>query len=68
MSSWSVYVLVKIPGYILIDFRFWLMILGVLLRELHDVNSTIMGISDFFFLLELVTYVEIFRLWDSLYF
>ena len=49
MSSWSVYILIKIPGYILIDFRFWLMILGVLLRELHDVNSTIMGISDFFF-------------------
>ena len=25
------------------------MVLGLLLRELHDVNSTIMGISDFFF-------------------
>ena len=25
------------------------MVLGVLLRELHNVNSTIMGILDFFF-------------------
>ena len=40
------------------------MVLGALLKELHDVNSIIMEISDFLFfvLLELVTYVEIFRL------
>ena len=50
------------PGYIhiLIDYRFLVMILGVLLRELLDVNSTIMGISVFSF--GLVTYMEIFRL------
>ena len=34
------------------------MVLGVLLRELHDVNSTIMGISDFFFFFVGISYIR----------